>query len=96
MSDNPAQAPVPLKTFVASLRPQKIGSRTITPRRRGVSGPPQVVDIFGPGSPQEIWAKLLEINHGNERHTMDEWHKLIEDYGNQPAHPADPHFVKGS
>lgn len=95
MSDTlnkPPESPVPLGVFAASLRPRKIGSRTITPRRG--KGAPRQIDVFAQGDPNEIWIRHLKIMHGNERHTPSEWQLLIDAYAQQPAHPADPRYAQ--
>ena len=38
------------------------------------------------GSSDEIWLKFLQMQHGAERHTVDEWKALIKHYGDQPGH----------
>lgn len=85
----PAEFAVPLATFAATLRPRNSDSLTL----RGSRGRPGAsVFRLVPGEPDEIWLKLLQINHKAERHTMAEWYALIDTYRNQPAHPADPRF----
>lgn len=72
------------------------------------AGPPVPLDVFAdtlrprtvdgnmvPGSPDEVWIQLLRIRHGNERRSLSYWQSLITLYRSQPAHPADPAFVKG-
>lgn len=84
------QIPVPLASFAATLRPRQVDSRTVRSRRAG--DPPQTIGVFVQGHEDEIWLKLLEVKHGIERHTAAEWHKLIDRYRDEPAHPADPRY----
>jgi len=88
------QAPVPLSTFAAMLRPQLTSSRSVQSRQPGAR--PSVINTYAQGHPDEIWLKLLEIRHKIERHTVDEWHALIARYKAEPAHPADPNYGAGA
>jgi hypothetical protein len=97
LSDDPEQpqeAPIPLDAFIASLRPQQIGTRLMQPRRQGNRTlPAYEAPIFSPGSDDHIWGKLLRIRHGNERHTTTEWNALIDKMREEPAHPSHPDFA---
>ena len=75
------ERPVALAEFVASLRPQV--SETYP------NGRPKKYSM---GHPDEIWAKVLKINHSGERHTPAEWFAIIDGHRNRPAHPADPKY----
>lgn len=44
------------------------------------------------GDPDEVWLKLLQINHGRERRSLADWSLLIDQYRDGAAHPADPRF----
>lgn len=78
---------VPLAAFAALLQP-KIVTRTVMVRGRPVQVP---VDV-DPGDPNEVWLMLLKLRHGHERHTVTEWHGLIDRYRDEPAHPADSRY----
>ncbi len=89
MSD---QVPMPLAAFAATLRPKVTATRSIAPRQ----GQAQSVNVVEAGSPHEVWIHWLRINHAGEKHTAEDWQKLIDDYAQQPAHEADPNFVPGA
>jgi hypothetical protein len=36
----------------------------------------------------EVYAKLLFIEHGRENHTVDDWYAIIGDHAVKPAHPS--------
>ncbi len=74
---------IPLRAFAETLRP-----------RAAQRYPNGRVAKFDPGHPDEIWLKLLSIRHGAERHTRAEWFAIIDGHRNQPAHPADPRYVR--
>lgn len=79
------RAPVlPLARFAQLLRPQVIENYP--------NGRPKRFSI---GHADEIWLKVLEVSNKGERHTQEEWLAIIEDHKQQPAHPADPNFVRG-
>lgn len=40
------------------------------------------------GTPDEIWTRWLQMQHGAENHTPTEWRGLIEQYRHLPAHPG--------
>ena len=40
------------------------------------------------GTPEEVFTKLIKIQHGREKHTISEWHELIEALRHVPAHPG--------
>lgn len=40
------------------------------------------------GTPDEIWTVHMKKMHGRENHTVGDWHRLIENYRHQPAHPS--------
>ncbi len=90
MSDD--TLPIPLATFAATLRPRLVETRPV--RIRGVAA--GTIPIHTPGHADEIWLKLLQMNHKIERHTEAGWHKLIEKYRHMPAHPSDPNYVPGA
>lgn len=85
-----SQAPITLTAFGATLRPQLISTRPVQSRQPGAK--PTPINTYSPGHPDEIWLKLLTINHGIERHSVQEWHALIAKYRDEPAHPADPNY----
>lgn len=78
---------VPLAAFARAIGPHlettmvSRGGRTVPQTR-----------VIRPGSDDEIWLKLLRMRHPNERHSIAGWHKLIDRYRNEPAHPHDPRF----
>jgi hypothetical protein len=88
----PSEVPVPLAVFATSLRPRKVGTKTLFQKAGQRTGQPYVIDQFEHGSPDEIWLKLLTINHGMERNTPTQWKSLIDGYKNAPAHPSDPRY----
>ncbi len=85
------QTPMPLAAFAATLRPQLTRTQIVQARQPGAK--PSTISTYTQGHPDEIWLKLLQVKHGIERHTADDWHKLIAHYKKQPAHPADPNYV---
>ena len=85
---------MPLAAFGATLRPQLTATKTVRPLAPGAQ--PGVIHTYSTGHPDEIWLKLLEVKHGIERHTAEQWHGLIEYYRKQPAHAADPNFEAGT
>jgi hypothetical protein len=91
---SPSQAPIPLAAFATTLRPRLTASRTVQSRQPGAR--PSVINTYSPGDPDEIWLKLLEVNHRIERHTSAEWRALIAKYKDEPAHPADPNYGVGA
>ena len=82
--------PVPLQVYAASLRPQRVpflrGGRPVIVRGRQVM-------TMSQGHPNEVWLRLLRIQHGRERHTPTEWAALIDQYREQPAHASDPRMT---
>lgn len=38
------------------------------------------------GTPDEIWSKHLQIQHGIENHTMTEWRNLLDGHRDRPAY----------
>lgn len=90
MSDDVKAAPIPLAAFGALLRPQLTATQVVQNRRPG--SPPHTIRVYSAGHPDEIWLKLLEVRHNNERHTEQEWRALIDKYRDEPAHPADPNY----
>jgi len=62
-------------------------------RSRQPGSPSTTIPTYSPGHSDEIWLKLLEVRHGIERHTPDEWHALIDRYRDEPAHPADINYA---
>jgi len=86
------EPPVPLSVFATSLRPRVVplvrNGRTVV----GRSGRPAVQVL--PGHEDEVWLRLLRINHASEKHTLAEWSALIDQYREQPAHPADPRMTQ--
>ena len=56
-----SQAPIPLATFATMLRPQLVAS---SPARSRTGGQTSVIRTYTQGHPDEIWLKLLEVNHG--------------------------------
>lgn len=69
------ELPIAFKAFAATLGPQ------VT--KRDKNGRPVSI---APGSTDEVWVKLIGINHGKERHTLSQWRALIEQYRDQPAY----------
>ena len=39
-------------------------------------------------SPDEVWSRWLQMQHGAENHTPTEWRAIIDQYRNLPAHPG--------
>jgi hypothetical protein len=37
------------------------------------------------GSDREVYARLLRVRHGAEKHTVAEWHALIDSLATEPA-----------
>lgn len=72
----PTEFPVPLPVFARELQPRA--------EPHPVTGKPQLVA----GHADEVWLKLLRVNHGNEKHTLAEWRALIDNYRGEPAHPT--------
>jgi len=89
MSDT-VELPITLAAFGATLRPQIASTATVRSSRPGTA--PQTLTTYTPGHPDEIWLKLLAMRHGGERHTAADWQALIEQYRDEPAHPADPNY----
>lgn len=82
-AEAPVEFAIPLRTFAEMLRP-----------RAAQRYPNGRIAKFDPGHPDEIWLKVLKINHGNERHTRAEWFAIIDGHRNRPAHPADPKYAR--
>jgi hypothetical protein len=40
------------------------------------------------GTAHEVWSRLLLIDHGTARLTLEGWHALIAKRGQEPAHPS--------
>lgn len=74
---------IALPAFAVTLRPQVID--------RHPNGRPKKYSM---GHADEIWLKVLEVNHSSERHMPAEWFKIIDGYRHQPAHPADPKYKR--
>ena len=81
------ERPTALAEFAASLRPRVAERHTSGP----MAGRPKKYEM---GHPDEIWLKVLQVNHSGERHTSAEWFAIIDEYRGQPAHPADPKFKR--
>lgn len=83
------ELPVPLSVFAASLSPRTVpllrGGRPVVFKGRHVM-------TATAGHADQIWLKLLKINHAFEKHTPAEWNALIDTYRDQPAYPG---VVKG-
>ena len=84
----PSGPPIPYAAFARGLGPR---TTVVAPPARPGQAPRVQVD---PGHPDEVYLRLLRINHGRENHTEAEWAALIEGYRNAPAHPADPRYVR--
>jgi hypothetical protein len=83
----PAELPIAFGVFAATLRPRRVPMlRNGAP----VTFKGRVVMTVTYGHGDEIWLKLLKINHGGEKHTPTEWSALIAAYGSQPAYPGMP------
>ena len=87
----PADFPVPLAVFAAALRPRRI---PLVRNGNPVVFKGRTVMTATRGHPDEVWLKLLKINHGRERRTPEAWSALIDTYREQPAHPADPRMTR--
>ena len=79
--------PVPLRAFAESL-----GVKTVTTQVPTMGGQRTVFQWSSGGHEDEVWLKLLQIRHPNERHSLEGWSKLIDQYRNEPAHPSDPRY----
>lgn len=38
------------------------------------------------GTDDHVWHRLLQIEHGGENHTEQEWRDIIDRYRHRPAH----------
>jgi hypothetical protein len=74
--------PVPLAVFAREVGP------SVSYRQVRVRGRTAMLPVVVPGTPDEIWLKMLAVRHPNERHTLAGWRALIEKYRDEPAHPS--------
>ena len=66
-------------------------ARTLQPRTERVPSltrPGVFHDQIVPGSPDEIYLRLLRIRCGREKHTAADWSAIIDGMRNEPAHPS--------
>lgn len=76
--------PVPLSAFAREVGP------SVSQRQVRVHGRTVTLPMVTPGTPDEVWLKLLAVRHPNERHTITGWRALLDRYRDEPAHPAHP------
>ena len=81
----PIDHPVPFRDYAKTQRPKEVA---MVKAGKPVMFKGRPVKTMTPGEPNEIWLKLLKINHGTEKHTLAEWDGLIDTYREQPAHPV--------
>ena len=85
----PQENRVNLATFAKSLRPRKI-------QVPNSSRPGEMRTKLIAGHADEVYLKLLKIEHGRQSHTPSDWQALINAMKNRPAHPLHPQLAQGA
>lgn len=74
--------PISLTSFLQTLGPQP---------QRDAQGR---ITGFLAGETDEIWSKLLRKRHAAEKHTADEWRRIVDGYRDHPAPVPAPIVVR--